>query len=568
MTMDDVDVDDPAGRSDVLDSPIFWERDRLRRRISDDYAKGRKRRRIGQEPATMTTSLPPATTTTTTTLTVAAAVKATIQGSKAGYSTQSNPQKHGAAVASSIPIHPSADLPDADVDPPPPHHRISLSPSNSIGIRNHKSRIDQALTSKPIPLPQISNNETNSEEVDADVSDADNSLTRNSRGDETSIMASLESTRKSPTSATAATIPSHVEKTTAYIFIIAFVVAWVLCVTALSAPSPVRLYGHLLPTRHGRRTHTHIGSDGTTTTTTMTHPIPTNRTLRKFLTDSEGFHLALAPSFFGFYGYFGALAAWEEGIDASILSPGKIHSVAGASAGAMAAILIAAGIKPRRAADFVAGMTLGKFADYPAVGAFLRGNKFEQIMFDFLRSEQPDMSLLMQDSVLPVAVTAFDLQTMQGKILSRGSMARAARASATFPILFQPVGWKGNVTNGEDYILIDGGVTDWAGVNGLKVLFTDQPKRRVVNLVVGDFTGSGPPGPSSVPGSTEVLSISMQNLPICSPLHMANGPITVDAAHRAMMATLDLPLYQGREANHFELHIDTYPFWKGKKTKQ
>ncbi len=79
-------------------------------------------------------------------------------------------------------------------------------------------------------------------------------------------------------------------------------------------------------------------------------------------------------------------------------------------------------------------MTLDKCADYPAVGAFLRGNKFEQIMFDFMRSEQPDMSLLLQDSVLPVAVTAFDLQTMQGQILSTGSMARAARASATFPV--------------------------------------------------------------------------------------------------------------------------------------
>jgi predicted acylesterase/phospholipase RssA len=388
-------------------------------------------------------------------------------------------------------------------------------------------------------------------------------------------MHSEESMQKSPTAAATATstvkIPSHGKKVTVAVvmFITACLVVWVVCVNAHSTSSPVRMHGHLLPPKHGRGAQTQIGPDGTTTTTTaLTHPIPTDRTLRDFLTDSAGFHLAMAPSFFGFYGYFGALAAWEEGIDASILSPGvgKIHSVAGASAGAMAAILIAAGIKPRRAADFVSGMTLDKFADYPAIGAFLRGNKFEQIMFDFMRSEQPDMSLLLQDSILPVAVTAFDLQTMKGQILSRGSMARAARASATFPVLFQPVGWKGNETNGEDYILIDGGVTDWAGVDGLKVLFPDRPKR-VVNLVVGDFTGSdGPPGPSAVPGSTEVLSISMQNLPLCSPFHMTNGPITVDAAHRAMMATLDLPLYKGREANHFELHIDTGTFWKGKKT--
>jgi predicted acylesterase/phospholipase RssA len=577
----EVSVDDPAGSSDVLDNPISWEGDRLRRRISDDYAKGRKRQRIGQEPTTMATSLPLATTTTTTTTTAAAEAKVTAQRSMTGYSTALNQQKHGAAAAARNPTNPSINLPGADVNPR--NHRVSMSPSHSsIGISNHQARMDQSLPSrpKPNPLQQISNNETNSvgTNADADVSDAPNSMTGKCRSEESSIIAnnSEESMHTSPTRATAtatatATSPSHGEKVTVVMLIIASLVTWVVCVNALLTPLPVRMHGHLLAPKHGRRTQTQIAPDGTsTTTTTLAHPIPTDRTLRDFLTDSAGFHLAMAPSFFGFYGYFGALAAWEEGIDASILSPGvgKIHSVAGASAGAMAAILIAAGIKPRRAADFVAGMTLDKFADYPAVGAFLRGNKFEQIMFDFMRSEQPNMSLLLQDSILPVAVTAFDLQTMQGQILSRGSMARAARASATFPVLFQPVAWKGNVTNGEDYILIDGGVTDWAGVDGLKVLFPDQPKR-VVNLVVGDFTGSdGPPGPSAVPGSTEVLSITMQNLPLCSPFHMTNGPITVDAAHRAMMATLDLPLYKGREANHFELHIDTDSFWKGKKANQ
>jgi hypothetical protein len=583
----DTNVDGgPAGSSDVLDSPIVLVGDRLRRRISDDYANGRKRQRIGQEPENMTTSLPVPIAT----MTASIGVKVTAHDSMVRNMAPSDQQESSAAAAAApgIPTNPSIKIPKINVDPP--NHRISLSPSHrSVGNSNHKARADEAFTSefkpKPILLHQISNNATkNSSETDADdveVSDAangtPNSLTRNCHSDETSsivvnndVESSLEKiTTKDVTES--ATNPSHGKKAIIFMFIIAVLVVLVVCVTALSSPSPVRLHGHILPPKHGRRTQTQIGPDGTaTTTTTLPHPIPTDRTLRDFLTDSAGFHLALAPSFFGFYGYFGALAAWEEGIDASILSPagGKIHSVAGASAGAMAAILIAAGIKPRRAADFVGGMTLDKFADYPAVGAFLRGNKFEQIMFDFLRAEQPGMSLLLQDSVLPVAVTAFDLQTMQGQILSRGSMARAARASATFPVLFQPVGWKGNVTNGEDYILIDGGVTDWAGVEGLKVLFPDRPKR-VVNLVVGDFTGSdGPPGPSAVPGSTEVLSISMQNLPLCSPFHMTNGPITVDAAHRAMMATLDLPLYKGREANHFELHIDTSSFWKGKKAKQ
>jgi predicted acylesterase/phospholipase RssA len=46
----------------------------------------------------------------------------------------------------------------------------------------------------------------------------------------------------------------------------------------------------------------------------------------------------------------------------------------------------------------------------------------------------------LEDNPIPVAVSAFDLQTMSTPILTSGSMARSARASATFPGLFQPVG--------------------------------------------------------------------------------------------------------------------------------
>jgi Patatin-like phospholipase len=106
----------------------------------------------------------------------------------------------------------------------------------------------------------------------------------------------------------------------------------------------------------------------------------TNLTLRDILTDHDtGFHLAMAPAFFGFYGYFGALAAWYD------LEPNlPVRSLAGASAGAMAAILMGAGISPQVAADFCADMTLSHFADFPGFGAVFRGHKFERLMDDFL----------------------------------------------------------------------------------------------------------------------------------------------------------------------------------------
>lgn len=599
MTMD---VDDehghvgaPAGSDEVRYGPIFWEGDRLRRRISDDLQKGRKRQRIGDDEPTMaalmtaSALLPPART----------AALTSIQGSTAVYSSLPNhhmtrrlvdKRTNGERAASaSIPITDLTGLPDADVNvnvnPPHVHHRVSLSPSNSNRNRfsNSSSSNSNNLRSqfKP-PMDQVSSlgpislepNETSSAEADVKGANTGNSPPHiHHASNEPSMTDRFDALERdvatwrmgtkgdSPT----ATATRRVSVQRATVILVLCLVVSALYFYVFSS-SPTRLHGHLIPPTHGLRTQ--VGPDGTTTTLTVTDPIPTGRTLRDYLTDDAGFYLAIAPSFFGFYGYFGALAAWEEGIDASILSGDKIHAVAGASSGAIAAILIAAGIKPRRAADMCAGMTLGKFADFPAVGALFRGNKFEQIMFDFMRSEQPEMSLLLQDAILPVAVTAFDLQTMEGQILSTGSMARAARASATVPGLFQPVGWKGDVAKNEteDYMLIDGGCTDYAGVHGLAVLVPDQPKR-VVNMVVGQFTHK-PPGPSAIAGSTEVLSISLQNLPMCGPFHMANGPIALDAAHRAMMATLDLPIYQGKDANHFELHIDTGPFWKGKKLKE
>jgi hypothetical protein len=62
-----------------------------------------------------------------------------------------------------------------------------------------------------------------------------------------------------------------------------------------------------------------MGPDGISTTTTMTHPYPLPTvTLRDFLTDIAAFIWLWRELWL--YG-FGALAAWEEGIDASILSP-------------------------------------------------------------------------------------------------------------------------------------------------------------------------------------------------------------------------------------------------------
>lgn len=320
-----------------------------------------------------------------------------------------------------------------------------------------------------------------------------------------------------------------------------------------------------------------------------------NMTLRDYLVHPDGIHLAFAPSFFGFYGYFGALAGIEDELfpdhhedatwngttssDQSTTTRGAaaagsgrsplllqtIKSVAGASAGAMAAIVLAAGVSPRAAAEFCSTVKLGDFVDFPGILAAFRGDKFEYVMSDFLRRASPLQSLQLEHALVPVAVSGFDLQSMETKIMKRGSMARAARASACFPTLFQPVGWIDG-ESGDDYLFIDGGLGDQSGLAGLAVDGQDVElgkSKRVVNMVVGDFQWKRPLGPSAMPAgldASSVLSISIQKLPPCGPLSMSNGPLAVIAARAAMRATLDLPLFLGKEEGHYELHIDASSF--------
>ena len=310
-----------------------------------------------------------------------------------------------------------------------------------------------------------------------------------------------------------------------------------------------------------------------------------NLTLREFIANDEGFHLAMAPAFFGFYAYFGALSALNEEVlgkndEGKVVLPTEanlarfpadgpepnvlLKSVAGASAGAMAAVFLSAGADPRDAADTCLDLTFGEVADYGGFGAALKGHRFEAIMKEKL--EKIGRTSRFDESVLPVAVSGFDLLSMSGRLLDDGCMAKAARASATFPGLFQPVGWNSENDDDEskmlpEHLLIDGGIRDLFGLNGLSILSPEKPKR-ILNMVVGSF-GSITPGPSLMPKgikATEVVSISLQNLPKCGPWAMENGPIAVEASRKAIAAVLDAPMHVGSESGHYELHVDAIDF--------
>jgi hypothetical protein len=129
------------------------------------------------------------------------------------------------------------------------------------------------------------------------------------------------------------------------------------------------------------------------------------------------------------------------------------------------------------------------------------------------------------------------------------------------------VGW---IDRDENYLFVDGGITDFHGMAGLAALHggvsgqsPSPQRRRAINLVVGDFLNFNAPGPSQMPEGVnvdELLSITIQNLPPCGPLHMTNGPLAVEAARQAMRSSMDVPLFLGKEKGHYELHIDASHF--------
>jgi hypothetical protein len=311
----------------------------------------------------------------------------------------------------------------------------------------------------------------------------------------------------------------------------------------LPRASRLRLYSHIVPPRYGSA-------------------LQSNMTLRDFILHPDGIHLAIAPAFFGFFAQFGAMQAWDEAMSSPStfdVLHSQIRGLAGSSAGAMTAVLLSSGIRPATAAEFCQTVTIDKFADPPGFFAVFRGGLFHDIMRDFMQQQKPNDSLQLQDGQIPVAVTAFDLKSMSGKVLTRGSMPLAARASACFPFLFQPVEWTDDTGS---YYFVDGGIEDTWGLEGLTAFPSDNRKpKRVVHIAVGDYDGHK--GPSKMPkgvDASEVVSISIRNTPQAGPLALENGPRAVAASRMAMHATLDLPMYRGTEQGHYIIHIDTTDF--------
>ena len=212
----------------------------------------------------------------------------------------------------------------------------------------------------------------------------------------------------------------------------------------------------------------------------------------------------------------------------------------------------------------------------------MKGNNFEASMREFISEkarisrlkprdgqDNSDIPFQLDEALVPVAVSVFDLMRMRGANLTSGCMAKAARASAGFPGLFQPVAWRKEYPFSRislpqkrlpDSLLIDGGISDGLGLNGLGSFSSFTDKKRVINMVVGDYGFGGPPRIKDLPAGVNaesLVSVAIVGTPMCGPWAMKNGPRAYESARLAMMAALDTPMERvGGADGQFVVRVD------------
>lgn len=228
---------------------------------------------------------------------------------------------------------------------------------------------------------------------------------------------------------------------------------------------------------------------------------------------AQPFGLTLSSGYFGFFAHAGLLAA----LDDAGLRPAF---VSGASAGALAGGLWAAGMAPREFRDQLLTLSKRDFWDpWPGLG-LLRGKKFAALLRHWLPAED------FASCRVPLAVSAFDVVGRRTRVFADGDLAQAIHASCAVPLMFQPV-W----LQGRPYL--DGGARDWAGIDGmpqhLPVLYHHLPLRTPLLTLPGALMG--------LPAREQLKSVHIRGLARPSPNDLTPGETAFEQA-RAGMAEL------------------------------
>lgn len=240
-------------------------------------------------------------------------------------------------------------------------------------------------------------------------------------------------------------------------------------------------------------------------------------TLREFLRERP-FTLALSSGFFGFFAHAGVLSVLE--------SEGLLPERAcGSSAGALVAGLHCAGLPATSIRDMLFSLRREQFWDPRPGPGLLRGHLFQRLLDERLPART------FEGCTRPLAVSVFDLLSASTRVVVRGPLAEALRASCAVPFLFHPV-WL------ERRPCADGGVLDRHGLAGAPregpVLYhhlaSRSPWRRKSSPAL------------RVPARKDLASVVIPDLPRLGPFRLERGPLAFESAAQGMKRALDAPV--------------------------
>ena len=237
-------------------------------------------------------------------------------------------------------------------------------------------------------------------------------------------------------------------------------------------------------------------------------------TLRAWLQEAP-FTLALSAGFFGFFAHAGVLSVLED----ERLLPTK---VTGASAGALAGGIWAAGLPASALARELFSLRREEFWD-PALGwGLLKGARFRTRLDAVLRVKTFDACRL------PLRISVFDVRARQTLVLDSGELASAIQASCTLPGLFQPV------LRGEG-LYIDGGVVDRPAIAGL-----GEGERALLHYLPSQSPWRRLYRPAQTPAQVaNRWTLASPGLPRVGPFSLQRGEQAFAAARAATQAALD-----------------------------
>ncbi len=170
------------------------------------------------------------------------------------------------------------------------------------------------------------------------------------------------------------------------------------------------------------------------------------------------------------------------------------------------------------------GLTRDDFWD-PALGAgVLRGKKFDAV----LRRILPVANI--EACRVPLAISVFDILRRQTKVLDRGDLSDAIRASCAVPGMFHPV-----VIDRRP--MWDGGIKDRPGIVGAR------PGRLLFHHIAAHAPWSKPSSNAlEIPRRPEMTTLVLDALPRSNPWRLDQGRLALERARAATLRALDEPI--------------------------